>query len=77
VSDPIYALWIKDSVGVTRIYHILSAEDVGDSTEITLGNSFVLPTSWSNAGQHRRFEYHALAEFGLLEICPGLLFPSA
>lgn len=68
-------LWIKEPAGVTRIYHIISLNDAGESTEIALGNSFVLTSPWNAPGQRRRFEYHPLAEFGLLEICPGLLFP--
>jgi hypothetical protein len=67
-------LWLKDPAGVTRIYHILRAEDVGTSTEISLGNSFVLLNAWNSPGQRRRFEYHDLSVFGLTEICPGLLF---
>lgn len=66
-------LWLKSGGTVTRIYHILGARDDGESTEIKLGNSFVLRTPWSDAGQHRRFEYRELAEFGMAEICPGLL----
>ena len=67
-------LWLKDPAGVTRVYHIIASNDAGDSTEIALGNSFVLSSPWDNPGQRRRFEYHDLSEFGLVEICPGLLF---
>lgn len=64
--------WIGEE-GVNRIYHIVDVRDAGESTEIGLGNSFVLPSRWTNIGQRRRFEYHPLADFGFLEIRPGLL----
>jgi len=70
-------LWLKDPVGVTRIYHILHTKDAGSSTEISLGNSFVLLETWNSPGQRRRFEYEDLATFGLVEICPGLLCRSS
>ena len=59
--------------GVNRVYHIVDVRDAGDSTEIELGNSFVLRCRWTKIGQNRRFEYHPLADFGLSEIKPGLL----
>lgn len=68
-------LWIGEKPGVNRIYHILSVDDVGHSTELKLGNSFVLKQPWREAGQHRRFEYHQLSDFGFVQVCPGLLVP--
>ena len=65
--------WIWENEGVNRVYHIVDVRDAGESTEIELGNSFVLPSRWTNIGQKRRFEYHPLAHFGFLEIRPGLL----
>ena len=44
-----------------------------DNYTIRLGNSFVLPISWDGYGQNRRYEYHTLYEFGMIEIRPGLL----
>lgn len=65
--------WIGKNEGVNRVYHILDVRHVGESTEIELGNSFILPYRWTNIGQKRRFEYHLLADFGFLEVTPGLL----
>ena len=65
--------WIGENEGVNRVYHIVDVRDAGESTEIELGNSFVLPSRWTNIGQKRRFEYHPLADFSFLEIRPGLL----
>ena len=65
--------WTGQGGGVDRVYHIVDARDVGDATEIELGNSFVLPYRWTNMVQRRRFEYHPLDTFGLSEIRPGLL----
>jgi hypothetical protein len=39
---------------VTRIYHIVSSRDEGVSTEIKLGNSFVLRNPWNDAGPLKR-----------------------
>lgn len=69
-------LWVGENHGVNRIYHILSIIDSNESTEINLGNSFVLKTPWQNAGQHRRFEYHDLADFEFVEVCPGIIVPN-
>lgn len=65
--------WLKGTAGVTRIYHVLEVTDTEDSTEIALGNSFVLPNAWDSVGQRRRFEYHELQEFGFVEAWPGML----
>lgn len=68
--------WLSEPVGVNRIYHIKGkpTEDP-DSTNIFLGNSFVLSSYWNNVNQRRRFEYRDLAEFGLVEYCDGILLP--
>ena len=66
-------LWLKEPSGVTRLYHILDVTDIGHATEISLGNSFVLPIRWDAPGQRRRFEYNDLSSFGFVEIKPGLL----
>ncbi|PMR73565.1 hypothetical protein [Billgrantia endophytica] len=66
-------LWLKAPSGVTRIYHILGVKDIGHATEISLGNSFILPESWDAPGQRRRFEYRDLSDFGFVEIKQGLL----
>jgi len=34
----------------------------------------VLTEAWNSTGQFRRFEYHPLCEFGLVEVQPGFLF---
>ena len=65
--------WTGPVGGVKRVYHIVDVRDAGNTTEIELGNSFVVSSKWKNMGQPRRFEYHSLAEFGLCEIKPGLL----
>ena len=65
--------WTGPDGGVNRVYHIVDVRDVGGSTEIELGNSFVVSSKWKNMGQPRRFEYHSLAEFGFCEIKSGLL----
>lgn len=62
-----------DQPGVHRLYHITGSYQDGQSTVLTLGNSFVLPDAWRNMGQHRRFEYHALSGFGFVEVQPGFL----
>lgn len=70
--------WITEKLrGVNRVYHITNHSLCADgTTEIELGNSFVLPRNelWDNMGNFRRFEYHALSSFGLMEIREGLLF---
>ena len=67
--------WV-DGAQANRIYHILEASTSEDGvTEIKLGNSFVLSEPWSDMGQHRRFEYKTLGDFGMVEIKPGLLIP--
>lgn len=65
--------WTGPVGGVKRVYHIVDVRSAGDSTEIELGNSFVVSSKWKNMGQPRRFEYHSLDEFGFSEIKPGLL----
>ncbi len=65
--------WIGVDEGVSRVYHIVGVRERDESTEISLGNSFVLLSRWINIAQRRRFEYHPLADFGFLEIKPGLL----
>ena len=67
--------WV-DGAQANRIYHILDANTGEDGvTQIELGNSFVLSEPWSGMGQHRRFEYKKLSDFGMVEIKSGLLFP--
>ena len=65
--------WTGPARGVNRVYHIVDVRDAVGSTEIELGNSFVVSSKWKNMGQPRRFEYHPLAAFGFTEIRPGLL----
>lgn len=65
--------WIGDNEGVNRLFHVTGVRDTEDSTEVVLGNSFVLPSNWTDIGQRRRFEYHPLRKFGFVEIRPGLL----
>ena len=45
--------WTGQGGGVNRVYHIVDDRDVGDSTEIELGNSFVLRCRWMKIGQNR------------------------
>jgi hypothetical protein len=68
----IIPFWLKECYA-DRIYHVLNYKFDGDKHFIKLGNSFVLPKKWTDIFQPRRFEYHELQEFGLTEICPGLL----
>ena len=67
--------WLTDEFrGANRVYHILNIRtDENGTTEISLGNSFVLAEPWTGMGNPRKFEYHALESFGLNEICPGLV----
>jgi len=67
--------WISEPYGVTRIYHILDVRDADNTTELTLGNSFVLPQPWTDLGQRRRFEYVDLNRLGFVEAWPGMLVP--
>lgn len=62
--------WLSEPRGVSRLYHIQRNKIKTDdqSTDIPLGNSFVLETPWTDMGQVRRFEYHDLASFGLREL---------
>ncbi|MGD0712357.1 MAG: hypothetical protein ABR968_14370 [Bacteroidales bacterium] len=60
--------WIAEQC-VNRIFHIVGIEE----NEITLGNSFVLDENWDKMEQHRRFEYHSLESFDLVEIKDGIL----
>ena len=68
------SFWSGDNEGDTRRFHVTELRDTQDSTELVLGNSFVLPSNCTDIGQRRRFEYHPLATFGFVEIRPGLLF---
>ena len=66
--------WLdEDEKGARRVYHILGTYDTVDCTVLILGNSFVLKEVWSNMGNHRKFEYHPLVSFDLVEIKEGLL----
>ena len=67
--------WItEDFRGVNRVYHIVSHRQTEDgTTEITLGNSFLIVGAWNQMGNVIRFEYHDLESFGLEEIGQGLL----
>jgi hypothetical protein len=68
----IIPFWLKECYA-DRIYHVLDYKFNAKESYIKLGNSFVLPKKWTDICQPRRFEYHELQEFGLTEICPGLL----
>ncbi len=68
--------WLGEPRGVSRIYHIPNLKKVivdDESTDIPLGNSFVLEKPWTGVGQYRRFEYHSLRDFGFEEDGPGIL----
>ena len=69
--------WITDKFrGVNRIYHINDAYVTKNGTfEFVLGNSFILTNVWDSMGNPRKFEYHKLSSFGMLEIKEGLLIP--
>ncbi|MCX6352821.1 MAG: hypothetical protein NTX03_13330 [Bacteroidetes bacterium] len=71
--------WLNEEPkGVLRLFHILSINtNSSEASEIYLGNSFITPSIWNNMGQPRRFEYHNLESFGLMELRPGLLIPIA
>lgn len=60
---------------VLRVYEILEMRYVPPSYEIYLGNSYLVRGGWNNMGQHRKFEYHSLDEFGFRETQPGFLLP--
>lgn len=60
---------------VLRIYEILEMRHVPPSYEIYLGNSYLVHGGWDNMGQHRKFEYHSLNEFGFQESQKGFLIP--
>jgi len=66
--------WLTEQC-VDRVYHILGYQlaDDGKSYVIELGNSFKLKENWNNMGNHRKFEYHNLLDFGFVEIKDGLL----
>lgn len=61
--------------GVDRVYAIedMNRSDDGSCWIITLGNSFVLNKKWKGMGNHRKYEYHNLIDFGFVEIKDGLL----
>jgi len=67
--------WLKDDRGATRVYHILETSTSENSTDIELGNAFVLPEPLREQEQRRRFHYVALSQLGMVEICDGLLMP--
>lgn len=71
--------WINQkNQGVERIYHIIShGPHRNGHYEIFLGNSFLLNRQlpWNDMGNHRRFEYHRLSSFGMVELMPGYLIP--
>ncbi len=67
--------WLHGTEGVNRIYHIREFKLGSNASTFVLGNSFALENYWTAMGQHRRFEYHPLKTFGLVEICAGLLTP--
>ncbi len=67
-----------DFCGVNRLFHIQKVEYFDDkkiSAKIHLGNSFISPKTWHKMNQNRRFEYHNLKSFNLIEIKEGLLIP--
>jgi hypothetical protein len=70
----IIPFWLKECYA-DRIYHVLEYKFDATERYIKLGNSFMLPRKWTDICQPRRFEYHELKEFGMTEICPGLLSP--
>lgn len=68
--------WLQEKQqGVNRVYYIENMVLADDKScyIITLGNSFVLKNIWNNMGNHRKFEYHDLIDFGFVEIKKGLL----
>ena len=72
--------WLEQkNQGVERIYHIIKhyQHPSGKFYEIVMGNSFLLKTKkpWNDMGNHRKFEYHNLADFGMMELMPGYLIP--
>lgn len=60
--------WLSEQC-VNRVFHIIKMAD----NDITLGNSFVLDENWDKMEQHRRFEYHSLESFNLVEAKEGIL----
>ena len=70
-----YWLDPEDSRGANRIFQIVDVQDVGESYEITLGNSFYLPKKWDGleGAQVRRFQYEPLSKFNLMEKADGSL----
>lgn len=72
--------WLEEKQqGVERIYHITDhyMHHSGEYYEIIMGNSFRLNSDkpWSGMGNHRKFEYHSLKDFGMMELMPGYLIP--
>lgn len=65
--------WLDGEQGVDRVYHIESVRIEENCTVLALGNSFKLSEKWNAMGNHRKFEYHRLEEFGFVEIKEGLL----
>lgn len=75
-AEYIAPFWLnEEKQGVRRVYHIWNHYDHEDCTIIELGNSFILKNNeiWNKVGNKRRFEYHRLSSFGLVEIKEGLL----
>lgn len=65
--------WLSGSnIGVDRVFEIINISEGENVYEIYLGNSFVVE-NWDKMHQHRRFEYHPLRSFNLIEIKSGLL----
>ena len=65
--------WLSgDSIGVTRLYHILSVNEYDNAYELELGNSFLIER-WAKMSNHRSYEYHSLESFGMSELKDGLI----
>ena len=58
-----------------RIYHIQSLETSDNTTDLELGNSFVLPKPLQDLDQRRAYSYKKLSDLSMLEISGGLLIP--
>ena len=66
--------WLDMNLG-NRIYHIQSWETSNNTTDLELGNSFVLPRPLQDLDQRRAYSYKKLSDLGMHEISSGLLIP--
>lgn len=55
------------------VYHIVNSYEIPECTILELGNPFILKSPWNAMGNYRRFEYHSLESFSLVEVEDGVL----